>query len=131
MSIIQVRRGSGAIDQEIQIRGHRILSDSDEKSGGRDAGPSPHDLLAASLAACTSMTLTMYAARKSWDVSRLEVEVQITREDATGTVFSRTIRGLDAFGNDERARLLEIANRCPVHRVLSGEIEIQTELKPS
>jgi len=128
MSTIVVRRGSGAVDQEIQIRDHRILSDTNEKSGGRDAGPSPHDLLAASLAACTSMTLTMYAARKSWDVSKLEVQVQITREDATGTVFERVIRGLDQVSEADRARLLEIANRCPVHRVLSGKIDIQTQL---
>ncbi len=130
MSTIVVRRGSGAVDQDIQIRNHRILSDSNEKSGGQDAGPSPHDLLAASLAACTSMTLTMYAARKSWDVSKLEVQVQITREDASGTVFERVIRGLDHFSETDLARLLEIANRCPVHRVLSGKIEIQTQVAP-
>lgn len=128
MSTITARRGNGAVDQEIQIRDHRILSDADAKSGGRDAGPSPHDLLAASLAACTSMTLTMYAARKSWDVSKLEVSVTITQEDASGTVFSRQIRGLGHLPEGDRARLLEIANRCPVHKVLSGKIEIQTEL---
>ena len=126
MESIQVKRGSGRVDKKIQIRSHTLTSDTVAANGGADAGPSPHDLLAASLGACTAMTLTMYAERKQWDVSKIEVTVAITREDASGTAFKREIRGLSNLGETERARLLEIANRCPVHRILSGEIEIET-----
>jgi uncharacterized OsmC-like protein len=111
--------------------------------GGTDAGPTPYDLLAAALAACTTMTLQMYAARKGWPLEAAEVEVkhskvhrQDSERDADGRQpsakidrFERELRLIGRLSEEQRARLLEIAERCPVHRTLSeAPSEIHTRL---
>ena len=116
--------------QEIQIGPHTTVSDVDEKIGGKDAGPTPHELLAAALAACTSMTVTMYATRKSWPLSKIEVSVDITKEEAGVAEFSRTLTLTGSLDALQRERLLEIANHCPVHKLLISKISILTTLQP-
>ena len=101
-----------------------LTVDAPEKDGGGDLGPEPHDLLAAGLASCTLMTLRMYAGRKGWDVSGLEVMVAPSKDADGTTVFTRTITGLGAHDEEQRKRLLVIADKCPVHKMLSGTIRI-------
>ncbi len=80
----------------------------------------------ASLAACTAMTVQMYADRKSWPLKEAKVSVQITQENNQATVFERTVELIGDLDEEQKARLIDIANRCPIHRLLSGKIEINT-----
>lgn len=110
----------------LRIGEHTLSVDAPAKDGGRDQGPEPHDLLAAALSSCTLMTLRMYAKRKGWDVSGLEVMVAPSRDADGTTVFTRTITGLGAHDEEQRQRLLVIADKCPVHKMLSGAIRIDS-----
>lgn len=123
---ITTRRGEGKLQQVIEIGPHRLLTDAPVEAGGEASGPAPHDLLAAALAACTTLTVNLYARRKGWQLD--EVKVSVTHGQEGGVYrFQRRIRYLGALGADEKARLTEIANACPVHKTLSGRIEIGTE----
>ena len=111
--------------QDIAIGPHRIRADEGTDGGGGDAGPGPHELLLAALGACTSMTIKGYAARKGWVVRRVAVRLTGSSVDATYVINRHlTIEG-DLEG-DQRQRLIEIANKCPVHRTLTGEVIINT-----
>ncbi|MEO8678325.1 MAG: OsmC family protein [Vicinamibacterales bacterium] len=115
------------IAQDIAIGKHSLRADEEVTDGGTDTGPAPHELLLAALGACTSMTLRLYAARKGW----LLQHVQVTLTGASASADGKyTITRKIAMGGDldaeQRKRLLEIANKCPVHKTLSGDIEIQT-----
>jgi putative redox protein len=112
---------------EIRIGPHYILADEPAENGGDDTGPKPHDFLLAALGACTSMTLRMYAQRKGWPLTG--VHVHLTQEAIEGEHrFHRTIELEGALDDEQRARLLEIANKCPVHRTLTGKITVQSKL---
>ncbi len=97
------------------------------KLGGANSGPSPHELLAAALGACTGITLKMYAQRKAWPLSNAIVSVDINRANQIEQ-FERTIELIGNLDAEQRARLLEIANKCPVHLALAGQIQISTQL---
>ncbi len=106
-----------------------LIADEPLEHGGGNEGFSPTELLAAALAACTSITLRMYADRKEYALEKIEVNVSLTRDTATN--ITSVIRNITTTGNmkeDERKRLLEIANSCPVHKILSNQITIKTEL---
>jgi putative redox protein len=107
----------------VRVRQHRLNSDEGLESGGDDAAPSPQELLAASLASCTAVTMEMYAARKGWDLSAVEVQCEyVPAERGCPTRFSLTLR-LPAHLTDEQVqRLKVIATKCPVHRTLDGEV---------
>lgn len=118
---------------------HHILADEPESHGGTDLGMTPFNLLAAALAACTSMTIRMYARRKGWPLEHVEVDVSHDKihaeecahcETRDGKVdrFRRVIRLEGPLDEEQRARLLEIADRCPVHRTLTSEVVIETRL---
>lgn len=122
---VSAQKGSGKLQQVITIGKHRLLSDAPMAFGGEETGPEPHDLLAAALAACTTLTVTMFARRK--DMALEDVRVRITHGPKDGGyAFQRHIEYVGALGVDERQRLTEVANKCPVHKTLSGAIEIET-----
>jgi len=128
--------GPGRLTQQISTRRHRLTAD-EPRPVGDDAGATPYDLLLAALGACTSMTVRMYADRKQWPLERVVVDSRHFRihakdcaecETAAGTVdrIERDITLIGPLDADQRAKLLEIADRCPVHRTLRSEVSIHT-----
>lgn len=111
---------------QLTAANHTLLSDAKVKDGGDDRGMDPHDLLMSSLAACTAMTVQMYADRKSWPLKEAKVSVQIIQENNQATVFERIVELIGDLDEEQKARLIDIANRCLIHRLLSGKIEINT-----
>ena len=129
MNKIIAHTGKELYKTEIKSATHTIISDEPESNGGKDLGFEPKELLASSLAACTSITLRMYANRKGWNLTDVKVEVTFDA-DSTENKF-KIIRNIQLFGdldNDQKARLLNIADKCPIHKILTNPIEITTEL---
>jgi len=136
-----VRIGKTKYSTEIVARSHSILADEPKKYGGLDVGVTPYELLLGSLGSCTAITLRMYADRKKWDLDEVLVHLEHFKqhaEDCNSCSDDRTakidkfVRTIELVGNltfEERKRLLEIANRCPVHRTLENKIEIETVLR--
>lgn len=112
----------------IAVGTHRIMVDEPAESGGSDTGPSPTQLLLSALGACTSITLRMYAERKQWPVKSIRVELSYAERSPGHTVIARHVHVEGDLDDAQRARLLQIANACPVHKILTGMIEIPTEL---
>lgn len=107
----------------VKVRQHRLNSDEGRESGGSDAAPSPQELLAASLASCTAVTMEMYAARKGWDLRDVEVECEYTpAERGCPTKFTVILRLPSNLSDEQVQRLKVIATKCPVHRTLDGEV---------
>lgn len=124
---ITTHRGTGPLQQVITIGPHTLLTDASVEAGGEASGPMPHDLLAAALAACTTLTLNLYARRKGWPLD--EVRVAVTHgQEGDAYALHRRIELVGALGPDEKERLMAIANQCPVHKTLSGRIAITTEV---
>jgi len=118
-------RGTGKLQYILEIGRHTIVTDVPEALGGEDAGAEPHDLLGAALAGCTALTVTMYARRKQWDVQ--DVQVRVEHEFKDGILsLTRHIHYVGSLDDEQRARLTEIANKCPVHKMLSAQIQIET-----
>ena len=131
--------GAAGFRTEVLANGHGFVADEPESVGGTNAGPSPYELLSASLAACTSMTLRMYADRKQWPLETVEVRVEHRKmhcedcanpEDRRSKIdrFTRSVRVEGELDEAQRQRLLEIADRCPVHRTLHSDVEVHTTL---
>jgi uncharacterized OsmC-like protein len=128
-----------SLTQKISLGPHQLVADEPSAFGGNDRGPSPYELLLASLGACTSITLLMYAKKKGWEVRRVTVWLSHQKIHAQDCQDCETKEGyldyiqrrihIDGNLDDEkRERLLQIANRCPVHRTLTSEIKIDTQL---
>ncbi len=108
---------------DIKVRSHTITADEPKDRGGDDDGPSPQELLAASLASCTAITMEMYAQRKGWDVGPVEVDCQYSpAERGCPTRFELVVRLPADLDDDQVQRLMAIAAKCPVHRTLDGEV---------
>ena len=134
-----VHGSATGFEQTITVGRHRFLVDEPSELGGADTGPSPYDLLLSALGACTSMTLGLYARRKQWKLDGVTVRLQHSKIHAADCARCETASGMldriecaielhGALTDEQRARLLDIATKCPVHRTLTSEIEIQTRL---
>lgn len=123
---VRVHRGQGKLQHVIEIGQHRLLTDVPETLGGEDTGPEPHDLLAAALASCTAITVTMYAKRKGWPLEDIDVRIEHGKLDQA-YVLTRRIAYVGSLSAEQREMLTAVANKCPVHKTLSGEIRIVTE----
>ena len=119
--------GEGPLQQKLTTGDLQFLADAYTSNGGNGTGPTPHEYLGAALAACTSMTLKMYAGRKSMNLENAIVTVDIERVDDVET-FTRDVQLLGNLSAEEKDRLLEIANKCPIHKALAGDIQIKTQL---
>jgi putative redox protein len=107
--------------------GNVIIADEPETSGGKDLGFSPKELLASALAACTAATLRMYANHKQWDLQEVKMDTELERDDvANKTLIHRKLEFIGNLNEEQKTRLMEIANACPVHKILSNPIEINT-----
>jgi putative redox protein len=122
---INVHAGAGKLQQVIEIGRHTLLADEPVAIGGEDTGPAPYDLLAASLGACTALTVTMYARHKNYPLQDVRVRVEHAQQ-AEAYVFTRHITYVGELDEEQRTRLTAIANKCPIHKVLSGAIQIVT-----
>jgi putative redox protein len=114
-------------------QGHQWLADEPLDSGGGNKGPSPTLLLLSSLGACTAMTVRIYATRKGWPLTGAEVRLEFNPEGtpAEGTDIRRTITLQGDLSDEQRERLLDVANKCPLHKVLTGGIRIHSSLTPA
>jgi len=138
-SSVVVRGSAAGFAQEIFAGPHRLTADEPAAVGGTDTGPGPYDLLLASLGACTSMTVAMYARRKGWPLESVTVRLRHSKIYAVDCAECETREGmLDRIDRDiqfdgsltgeQRSKLIEIADKCPVHRTLVSEINIETRV---
>ena len=123
MRIVARRREGYAHDVEIE-GGHELRIDEPTEAGGTDSGPSPTRVLGASLASCIAITVEMYAQRKGWDVGPVEVEVEMSYDGPVPTDFEVGLKLPGDLDEEQRRRLLVIATKCPVHKVLAGEAHV-------
>jgi putative redox protein len=108
---------------DLIVREHKLTADEPTDQGGEDIGPSPQELLAASLASCTAITMEMYAERKGWNTDGLEVEVDYTPADrGCATRFELIMRMPAHLSEEQVEKLRVIAAKCPIHRTLEGEV---------
>jgi putative redox protein len=124
------RRDEGTFRHTVQVRDHQLTVDEPLDIGGQDTGPDPQELLAVSLASCTAITMEMYAARKGWSIGYVEVDVGYTpAERGCPTKFDLVVRFPDDLPDEQVERLRVIAAKCPVHRVLDGEVMFQERVE--
>ncbi|MEM9668838.1 MAG: bifunctional alpha/beta hydrolase/OsmC family protein [Pseudomonadota bacterium] len=135
-SVLVEETRMGKYQASIQVGQHRIIADEPASFGGADTGPSPYELVSAGLGACTTMTLRMYAERKSWPVDKISVEVSHAKDHAEDCANCEKDRKIDVFERkvtvegdlsaEQRLKMLEIADKCPVHRTLEAVSHVRT-----
>lgn len=139
MGQVVVHGSTAGFAQEIIAGSHLLTADEPVEAGGTDSGPSPYDLLLSALGSCTSMTLGIYARRKAWPLESVTVRLRSSRIHAVDCAECETKEGMldrieldielvGALSVEQRSKLLEIANKCPVHRTLVSEINIRARL---
>ena len=127
-----IARQREGFTHDVKVGNHKLTADEPESQGGQDMGPSPQELLAASLASCTAVTMEMYAQRKRWDVSGLEVDCRYTpAERGCPTRFELVMRMPAHLSEEQVERLRVIAAKCPVHRTLEGEVAFDERVELS
>lgn len=112
---------------EVKAGPHTLVADEPQEEGGDDQGPGPFELLGSALASCKAMTVKLYAERKGWPLRKVEVKVHQAKEGEVHD-FHCTVHLEGELDAEQRQRLLEIADRCPVHRTLTGKLHIHTGL---
>ena len=123
------RRSGRSLEHRVDIGHHSLTADEPEATGGTDAGPTPQELLAASLASCTAITIEMYAERKGWDIGEVTVDVDYEpAQRGSPTRFNMVVRLPKELPEEQHERLMQIAAKCPVHRVLEGEVMFDERL---
>ncbi len=123
MKQARARQTGTTFTHRVTIRQHELTVDEPAEVGGEDQGPSPQELLAASLASCTAITMEMYARRKGWEIGPVEVTCEYgPAEPGAPTIFSLVLRLPSACTDEQAERLRTIAAKCPVHRTLDGEV---------
>jgi len=138
-SVVVASTGAGTFEQVLLDGRHQLTADEPIAAGGRDAGPGPYELLLMALGSCTSMTVRLYAARKKWPLEQVIVRLRHAKVHATdcadcedkNVLLDRIDRDIEFVGpldDTQRARLREIADKCPVHRTLTSRIEIHTTI---
>jgi putative redox protein len=139
-TVVSIKDKTNKFLTQIQTGKHTLLADEPADVGGEDLGPSPYQLLTSALGACTAMTMRMYADRKGWDIDEIKVHLNHEKkhsadcedcEKPTSKIdhFERIIEIDSKLEESQRQRLLEIANKCPVHRTLEGDVKVETRLK--
>ncbi len=117
------RRENGTLSHAVDMRDHTLTADEPKDQGGEDTGPSPQELLAASLASCTAITMEMYAQRKGWQLGDVTVDVNYEpAQRGSPTRFRMVVNFPKELPEEQRERLMQIGAKCPVHRVLEGEV---------
>ncbi|OQA34247.1 MAG: OsmC-like protein [Betaproteobacteria bacterium ADurb.Bin341] len=129
--IIITGNGKGRYQQEVKIGQHQLLADEPESLGGDDAGPSPMEFVLTGLGACTAITLRMYAEKKGLDIARITVSLEHRRSPEGKHQVERVVAVEGNLTDEQRTRLLEIANRCPTHLALQQPLEVKTRLEPA
>jgi putative redox protein len=125
---VDVTTGQGKFGQRVTVGAHQLIADESKEDGGDDSGPGPHEFLLIGLGACTSMTVKLYADRKGWPLHSVDVKVRGRRSDEEGFVVERDLSFVGELDDEQRARLLQIADKCPVHRTLTRSTKITTRL---
>lgn len=129
MAHVKARIAQEQYQVKIEANGNTIIADEPINEGGLNKGFNPNELLAASLAACTSITLRMYANHKKWELQEVHVDVNLEWDKTTNkTTINRNIKLIGNLDDAQSTRLLAIANACPVHKILSNTIQIDTAL---
>ena len=136
-TILVAENGIGPLGQTVLAGRHDLSADEPIAAGGRDGGPGPYDYLLVALGACTSMTVRLYADRKAWPLEQVIVRLRHAKIHARDCAECETREGfldrierdielVGALDGEQRARLMDIADKCPVHRTLTGEVKIVT-----
>lgn len=121
---------TGGFSHRLDIRHHVLTADEPSDLGGDDQGPNPQELLAASLAACTAITIEMYAGRKGWDVGEVKVDCEYEQAERGGpTTFIVTLSLPSGLSDEQIERIETIAAKCPVHRTLEGESRFEQRVE--
>jgi putative redox protein len=137
--VVVIRGSAHGFAQEITAGAHRLVADEPIRAGGTDTGPGPYELLLAALGACTSMTVALYARRKQWPLEAVTVTLRHAKvyaadcenceqKDALLDRIERELELEGALTEEQRTRLVEIASKCPVHRTITSQIDVQTRL---
>src|SRR3954463_5635350 len=124
------RRQNGSLTHALEVRTHSLKADEPEARGGHDEGPNPQELLAATLASCTAITIQMYAERKGWDLA--DVQGDVVYEPAqrgSPTRFVMNSRLPKELPEEQRERVMQVASKCPVHRTLEGEVMFEESIE--
>src|SRR6185312_13416622 len=121
---IVARRAAGFAHEVDMEGGNSLVVDEPAERGGTDTGPRPTQLLAASLAGCTAITIEMYAERKGWEVGAIEVDVDVAYENGIPSTFAVALQLPAELSEEQRQLLLRVAGKCPVHKVLAGEASV-------
>lgn len=124
--MIRVQIGRDRFTTTITTAHHRLIADEPTEVGGADAGPTPFELLGSALGSCTAITVRMYADRKAWPLEGVSVHVTQDQTDRSRHAIRQEVQLSGELNPEQRARLMDIAQRCPVHRTLLGEISIET-----